>query len=55
MTQRDEDTDDVSLPKQPGAWLWREFFALMRTIDIPDDFMVERPMNVPSSERDKQK
>jgi len=55
MIERDEDTGDMSLPKQPGARLWREFFALMRTIDIPDDFMVERPMNAPSSERDKQK
>ena len=39
-----------------GAWerfesrSWSEFFALMRTIDIPDNFMADRPMNVPPRE-----
>ena len=49
---RDNETGDVVLSKRPGAQTWRDFFALMRTIDIPDDFMAERPMNVPPRERE---
>ena len=48
---RDEDTGDVVLSKRPGAQSWSEFFALMRTIDVPDDFMSDRPMNAPPRER----
>jgi antitoxin VapB len=48
---RDEQTGDVVLSTRPGARTWAEFFALMRTIDVPDDFMAERPMNVPPRER----
>jgi len=48
---RDEETGDVVLSKRPGARSWREFFALMRTIDIPDDFMADRPMNARPRER----
>ncbi len=48
---RDEDTGDVVLSKRPGAQSWSEFFALMRTIDVPDDFMSDRPMNDPPRER----
>ena len=49
---RDEETGDVVLSKRPGARSWAEFFALMRTIDIPDDFMADRPMNAPPPERE---
>jgi antitoxin VapB len=49
---RDDRTGDVLLSNRPGAHTWREFFALMETIDIPDDFMRERPMNEPAHERD---
>ncbi len=48
---RDEQTGDVVLSTRPGARTWAAFFALMRTIDVPDDFMAERPMNVPPRER----
>jgi antitoxin VapB len=48
---RDEQTGDVVLSTRPGARTWAEFFALMRMIDVPGDFMAERPMNVPSRER----
>lgn len=44
---RDEVTGDVVLSDRPGAKTWRDFFDLMRTIDVPDDFMADRPMNVP--------
>jgi antitoxin VapB len=49
---RDEETGDVVLSRRPGARSWSEFFALMRTIDIPDDFMADRPMNAPPRERE---
>ena len=48
---RDEQTGDVVLSTRPGARAWAEFFALMRTIDVPPDFMAERPMNTPPGER----
>lgn len=49
---RDEETGDVVLSTRPGARSWAEFFALMRTIEVPEDFMAERPINVPPQERD---
>ncbi|MHB8167155.1 MAG: antitoxin [Sulfuricella sp.] len=42
---RDETTGDVVLSTHPGAKVWKEFFDLMRSIDVPADFMAERPMN----------
>lgn len=44
---RDETTGDVVLSTHPGAKVWNEFFDLLRTIDVPADFMAERPMNRP--------
>jgi len=49
---RDEATGDVVLSQRPGARSWSEFFTLMRTIEVPEDFMAERPMNAPPRERD---
>lgn len=48
----DERSGDVVLSTRPGARTWAEFFALMRTIDVPEEFMSERSMNVPPQERD---
>ena len=48
---RDEVTGDVVLSDRPGAKVWRDFFQLMRSIDVPDEFMAERPMNLPPRER----
>ena len=48
---RDEQTGDVVLSTRPSQRAWAEFFALMRTIDVPDDFMAERPMNAPPPKR----
>jgi len=47
---RDDVTGDVVLSSRPGAKIWRDFFELMRSIDVPADFMVERPMNVAPQE-----
>jgi antitoxin VapB len=49
---RDDRTGDVILSNRPGARGWGEFFELMGTIDVPDDYMAERPMNVLPQERD---
>jgi antitoxin VapB len=43
---RDERTGDVVLSTQPGSATWAEFFELLRSIDVPDNFMNERPLNV---------
>src|SRR5207253_1197217 len=44
-----DEEDRVS--EQLGNDSWNEFFALIRTIDVPEDFMAERPMNAPPVER----
>ncbi|MDY8110913.1 AbrB/MazE/SpoVT family DNA-binding domain-containing protein [Fulvimarina sp. 2208YS6-2-32] len=43
--RRDDATGDVVLSSKPGARAWADFFELMATIGVPDDFMAERPMN----------
>lgn len=48
---RDERTGDVVLSTHPGARSWAEFFDFLRDIDVPEDFMSERPMNVPPKVR----
>jgi antitoxin VapB len=48
---RDDATGDVVLSNRPGARAWREFFALLHEIDVPADFMAERPLNSLPSER----
>ena len=42
---RDETTGDVVLSSRPGARHWEDFFARLRSIDVPRDFMATRPMN----------
>jgi antitoxin VapB len=48
---RDERTGDVLLSTRPGVRAWEDFFALVHSVDAPDDFMAERPMNVVPPER----
>lgn len=48
---RDKDTGDVVLSRRPGAKTWRDFFDLMRTVDVPADYMSKRPMNKLPRER----
>ncbi len=45
--RRDEATGDVVLSKRPAAGSWTAFFTLLHEIDVPADFMAERPMNAP--------
>jgi len=47
--RKDPKTGDVIISKKPGSW--DDFFKMMKTIDIPEDFMAERDNNI-SQERD---
>lgn len=38
--RKDPQTGDVVISKKPGSW--EDFFELMESIDVPDDFMAER-------------
>jgi antitoxin VapB len=48
---RDDVTGNVVLSDRPGAEAWRDFFRLMRSVEVPPEFMAERPMNLPPAER----
>jgi antitoxin VapB len=50
-TRRDEQTGDVLLSTPPGVGAWGDVFALMHSIDAPDIFMADRPMNVTPAAR----
>jgi antitoxin VapB len=38
--RKDPETGDVILSRKPGSW--DDFFKLIKTIEIPKDFMAER-------------
>jgi len=38
--RRDPTTGDVILSRRPESW--RDFFELMKTIDVPEDFLADR-------------
>lgn len=46
---RDDATGDVVLSNRPGAKTWGAFFELLHAVDVPADFMAERPLNALSS------
>jgi len=47
--RRDPETGDVILSRRPESW--KDYFELMKSIEVPDDFMAERK-DVPPQERD---
>jgi antitoxin VapB len=47
--RRDPETGDIVISRKPGSW--EDYFEMMESIDIPDDFMVERD-NVLPQKRD---
>lgn len=47
---RDETTGDVVLSTRPGEKVWVDFFDLLHEVDVPSDFMSDRPMNQPPTE-----
>jgi antitoxin VapB len=48
---RDETTGDVVLSSRPGEKVWAEFFDLLRKVEIPAEFMADRPLNRPPVEK----
>ncbi len=38
--RRDPTTGDVILSRRPESW--KDFFQLMKTIDVPEDFLADR-------------
>ena len=47
--RKDPETGDVVISKKPGSW--SDFFKVMETIDVPEDFMEKRDNEIPR-ERD---
>lgn len=48
---KNEVTGDVVLSSRPGKTAWSDFFKLLHAINVPDDFMSDRPMNNPPQDR----
>jgi antitoxin VapB len=47
--RRDPVTGDVILSRRPESW--RDFFELMKTVDVPEDFLSDRK-DAPPQKRD---
>ena len=43
--RRDAFTGDVILSRRPESW--KDFFELMKTIEVPDDFLADRQDQAP--------
>jgi antitoxin VapB len=43
--RRDSQTGDVILSRRPESW--GEFFDLLKTLEVPDDFLSERDDRLP--------
>ncbi len=43
--RRDAATGDVILSRRPESW--KDFFDLMKTIPVPEDFLTDRKDNAP--------
>ena len=43
--RKDPESGDVIISRKPGSW--DDFFKLMETIDVPEDFMDERDNAIP--------
>ena len=42
--RKDPETGDVVISKKPGSW--NDFFKMMETMHLPDDFMAERDNSI---------
>ena len=47
--RRDPDSGDVILSRRPESW--SDYFELMKTIEVPDEFMSERGDRPPQKRR----
>jgi len=43
--RRDSITGDVILSTKPVGGAWADFFAIRDQVDVPEDFLSERPLN----------
>jgi antitoxin VapB len=43
--RKDPESGDVIISKKPGSW--DDFFNLLETINVPEDFMAERDNEIP--------
>jgi len=43
--RKDPETGDIIISRKPGSW--DDFFKLMETINVPEDFMAERDNELP--------
>ncbi len=43
--RKDPVTGDIILSRKPGSW--DDFFKLMETIEVPEDFMADRDNDLP--------
>lgn len=43
--RRDPATGDVILSRRPESW--KDFFAFLKTVDVPEDFMSDRGDELP--------
>lgn len=50
--RKDAATGDIVLSTRPAPGSWADFFALRAKSRIPDDFLVERPLNETAALRD---
>jgi len=47
--RRDPATGDVILSRRPESW--RDFFDMMKTVDVPKDFMADRKDSPPQKRK----
>ncbi len=47
--RRDPETGDIILSRRPDSW--QDFFNLMKTIEVPDDFLAERDETPPQKRK----
>jgi len=43
--RKDPETGDVIISKKPGSWY--DFFKMMDSVDVPEDFMADRDNELP--------
>ena len=47
--RRDPESGDVILSRRPESW--NDFFELMKTVDVPDDFLAHRDDALPQKRK----
>jgi antitoxin VapB len=47
--RRDAESGDVILSRRPESW--KDFFEMMKTVDVPDDFLTDRKDSPPQKRK----